>query len=59
MCQDAGVERNASREFGIRLTRFQCGGQDSLIMFDYIMGGIVALALLIYLCYALARPERF
>jgi K+-transporting ATPase KdpF subunit len=27
--------------------------------FDYILGGIVALFLLGYLVYALARPERF
>jgi K+-transporting ATPase KdpF subunit len=27
--------------------------------FDYILGGIVAIFLLGYLVYALARPERF
>jgi K+-transporting ATPase KdpF subunit len=26
---------------------------------DYVLGGIVAFALLIYLVYALLRPERF
>ena len=27
--------------------------------FDYVLGGIVAIFLLGYLVYALARPERF
>ncbi len=27
--------------------------------FDYALGGIVVLALLVYLIYALVRPERF
>lgn len=27
--------------------------------FDYALGGIVVLALLVYLTYALVRPERF
>jgi K+-transporting ATPase KdpF subunit len=27
--------------------------------FDYILGGAVAAALLIYLIYALLRPEKF
>ncbi len=27
--------------------------------FDYALGGLVALGLLIYLVYALLRPERF
>ena len=26
---------------------------------DYILGGIVSIALLVYLIYALIRPERF
>ena len=29
------------------------------MIFDYVLGGIVAIALLIYLTYALIRPERF
>ena len=29
------------------------------MLFDYTLGGIVALGLLIYLTYALVRPERF
>jgi K+-transporting ATPase KdpF subunit len=29
------------------------------MMFDFILGGAVSLALLIYLVYALLRPERF
>jgi K+-transporting ATPase KdpF subunit len=28
-------------------------------MFDYALGGLVTLALLVYLTYALLRPERF
>ncbi|MGH6883624.1 K(+)-transporting ATPase subunit F [Hypericibacter sp.] len=28
-------------------------------MFDYLLGGAVSLALLIYLVYALLRPEKF
>jgi K+-transporting ATPase KdpF subunit len=27
--------------------------------FDFILGGIMALAILAYLVYALARPEKF
>lgn len=27
--------------------------------FDYLLGGIVTLGLLIYLIYALLRPEKF
>lgn len=29
------------------------------MIIDYALGGIVTLALLIYLIYALVRPERF
>ena len=29
------------------------------MLFDYILGGIVAFCLLVYLTYALVRPERF
>jgi K+-transporting ATPase KdpF subunit len=29
------------------------------MIFDYILGGIVSIALLVYLTYALIRPERF
>ena len=29
------------------------------MLFDYILGGIVSLGILVYLVYALARPERF
>ncbi|WP_237481131.1 K(+)-transporting ATPase subunit F [Lichenibacterium dinghuense] len=29
------------------------------MLFDYILGGIVTVGLLIYLTYALVRPERF
>jgi K+-transporting ATPase KdpF subunit len=29
------------------------------MFFDYVLGGAVALLILIYLAYALVRPERF
>jgi K+-transporting ATPase KdpF subunit len=29
------------------------------MLFDYVLGGGVSLAILIYLVYALVRPERF
>jgi K+-transporting ATPase KdpF subunit len=29
------------------------------MLLDYILGGLVAVVLLVYLLYALARPERF
>jgi K+-transporting ATPase KdpF subunit len=29
------------------------------MLLDYILGGLVAVILLVYLLYALARPERF
>jgi K+-transporting ATPase KdpF subunit len=29
------------------------------MLFDFILGGIVSLAILAYLVYALARPEKF
>lgn len=29
------------------------------MMIDYLLGGLVTLALLTYLTYALLRPERF
>ncbi len=29
------------------------------MLFDYIAGGIVSLGILVYLVYALARPEKF
>ena len=29
------------------------------MLFDYLLGGIVTIGLLIYLTYALVRPERF
>ncbi|HUN51803.1 MAG TPA: K(+)-transporting ATPase subunit F [Candidatus Sulfotelmatobacter sp.] len=29
------------------------------MLFDYLLGGGVSLAILIYLVYALMRPERF
>ena len=29
------------------------------MLFDYMLGGLVALGLLVYLTYALVRPERF
>jgi K+-transporting ATPase KdpF subunit len=29
------------------------------MLFDYVLGGGVSLAILIYLIYALVRPEKF
>jgi len=29
------------------------------MLFDYVLGGIVSLGILVYLVYALARPEKF
>jgi K+-transporting ATPase KdpF subunit len=29
------------------------------MLFDYILGGAVSLGILVYLVYALARPEKF
>jgi K+-transporting ATPase KdpF subunit len=29
------------------------------MLFDYLLGGAVSLAILIYLVYALVRPEKF
>ena len=29
------------------------------MIFDYVLGAIVSLGLLVYLIYALIRPERF
>ena len=29
------------------------------MLIDYVLGGIVSLGILIYLVYALARPEKF
>ena len=29
------------------------------MLFDYLLGGLVSLAILVYLVYALLRPERF
>lgn len=29
------------------------------MLFDYVAGAIVSLGILVYLVYALARPERF
>jgi K+-transporting ATPase KdpF subunit len=29
------------------------------MLFDYLLGGLVSLVILIYLVYALVRPEKF
>ena len=29
------------------------------MLFDYVLGGVVTVGILIYLTYALVRPERF
>jgi K+-transporting ATPase KdpF subunit len=33
--------------------------EGALMIFDYVLGGAVTLGLLVYLVYALIRPERF
>jgi K+-transporting ATPase KdpF subunit len=33
--------------------------EERSMLFDYILGGLVTLGLLVYLVYALTRPERF
>ena len=33
--------------------------EDHIMIFDYVLGGIVSIALLVYLTYALIRPEKF
>ena len=30
-----------------------------MVVFDYVLGGLVTAFLLVYLTYALIRPERF
>jgi K+-transporting ATPase KdpF subunit len=29
------------------------------MLFDYLLGGVVSLVILVYLVYALVRPEKF
>ena len=39
---------------------YACDGcEESAMLIDYILGGAVTLGLLVYLVYALLRPERF
>jgi K+-transporting ATPase KdpF subunit len=33
--------------------------EESSMLVEYILGGVVTVALLIYLTYALLRPEKF
>jgi K+-transporting ATPase KdpF subunit len=35
------------------------GSEEAAMTLDYSMAGLVTIALLIYLTYALLRPERF
>jgi K+-transporting ATPase KdpF subunit len=35
------------------------GSEEGSMIFDYVLGGAVTLGLLIYLVYALTRPEKF
>jgi K+-transporting ATPase KdpF subunit len=35
------------------------GSEEDSMLFDYILGGAVTLGLLVYLVYALTRPEKF
>jgi len=34
-------------------------GGGTFMILDYLLGGLVTLGLLVYLVYALLRPERF
>jgi K+-transporting ATPase KdpF subunit len=33
--------------------------EDAKVLIDYVLGGLVSVGLLVYLLYALLRPERF
>ena len=35
------------------------GSEEASMIFDYALGGAVTFGLLIYLVYALTRPEKF
>jgi K+-transporting ATPase KdpF subunit len=35
------------------------GSEEAAMLFDYALGGAVTFGLLIYLIYALTRPEKF
>jgi K+-transporting ATPase KdpF subunit len=35
------------------------GSEDLVMIFDYTLAGLVTAGLLVYLTYALVRPERF
>jgi K+-transporting ATPase KdpF subunit len=35
------------------------GSEEAAVIFDYAVGGIVTALVLVYLVYALLRPERF
>jgi len=35
------------------------GSEEALMIFDYALSGLVVVGLLVYLTYALLRPERF
>ena len=35
------------------------GCRERAMIIDYLLGGIVTVGLLVYLVYALVRPERF
>jgi K+-transporting ATPase KdpF subunit len=38
---------------------FATGSEEVAMAFDYVLAGFVTTGLLIYLAYALVRPERF
>jgi len=35
------------------------GSEEQIMIFDYSLAGVVSIGLLVYLTYALLRPERF
>jgi K+-transporting ATPase KdpF subunit len=42
-----------------RCPGWQIACEENFMIVDYVLGGIVTAALLIYLLYVLLRPERF
>ncbi len=35
------------------------GSEEAIVIFDYSLAGLVTVGLLVYLTFALLRPERF
>ena len=54
-----GDDNYGYRLFGTGRTRRSAYRRGTSMVFDYWLAGIVTAALLVYLTYALIRPERF